>query len=259
MNKLGPSSDYIKTFFVGLMDGDGSIQVNHWRKSSLQFRMVIKLKNLPANSKMLMQISSVIGGWVRIESSGDFVLWVTDSKSHIYSLLSIFNQFPPLTTRLKCQLSFLTQCLTLNGTPHQNVNWYLQNRDLKFKHVMVTDSAQNLLKRNYIHAWISGFTEAEGCFTLRTASNGVMSFSISQKTDYELLLMLGLYFNTRNLPRLVNSKSGKAFFIFETASCSSLLLVCEHFRKYPLLGATLESFNLFATTFFKLINPLKRA
>jgi hypothetical protein len=27
-------------FWVGLMDGDGSIQVNHWRNQSLQYRLV---------------------------------------------------------------------------------------------------------------------------------------------------------------------------------------------------------------------------
>jgi hypothetical protein len=37
--------DYIKKFWVGLMDGDGSIQVNHWRSRYLQYRLVIKLKN----------------------------------------------------------------------------------------------------------------------------------------------------------------------------------------------------------------------
>jgi hypothetical protein len=36
-------------FWVGLMDGDGSIQVNHWRNKVLQFRFIIKLKNKPAN------------------------------------------------------------------------------------------------------------------------------------------------------------------------------------------------------------------
>ena len=29
-------NEYIKMFWVGLMDGDGSIQVNHWRGQSLQ-------------------------------------------------------------------------------------------------------------------------------------------------------------------------------------------------------------------------------
>ena len=31
-DKISKDSDYIKKFWVGLMDGDGSIQVNHWKK-----------------------------------------------------------------------------------------------------------------------------------------------------------------------------------------------------------------------------------
>jgi hypothetical protein len=53
--------EYIKKFWVGLMDGDGSIQVNHWRSKSLQFRLVIKLSNLKSNYNMLIRISKVIG------------------------------------------------------------------------------------------------------------------------------------------------------------------------------------------------------
>ena len=48
------------------MDGDGSIQVNHWRKKNIQYRLVIKLKNLISNENMLKQIQEVIGGIVRI-------------------------------------------------------------------------------------------------------------------------------------------------------------------------------------------------
>jgi len=58
--------EYIKMFWVGLMEGDGSIQVNHCRKQSLQFRLVIKLSNLPSNYNMLVKIATVIGGSVRI-------------------------------------------------------------------------------------------------------------------------------------------------------------------------------------------------
>lgn len=31
------NKSYLKKFWVGLMDGDGSIQVNHWRKQNLQY------------------------------------------------------------------------------------------------------------------------------------------------------------------------------------------------------------------------------
>jgi hypothetical protein len=56
------------------MDGDGSIQVNHWRKKSLQFRLVIKLSNLKSNYNMLIEIAKVIGGTVRIISKGSDVI-----------------------------------------------------------------------------------------------------------------------------------------------------------------------------------------
>ena len=48
------------------MDGDGSIQVNHWRKQSLQYRLVIKLCNLSHNYDMLIKITKVIGGAIRV-------------------------------------------------------------------------------------------------------------------------------------------------------------------------------------------------
>lgn len=59
-------NEYIKMFWVGLMDGDGSIQVNHWRKKNLQYRLIIKLSNLESNYNMLILIAKVIGGTVRI-------------------------------------------------------------------------------------------------------------------------------------------------------------------------------------------------
>ena len=58
--------EYLKKFWVGLMDGDGSIQVNHWRKKNLQFRLVIKLKNCVSNIIMLKNIQKAVGGYITI-------------------------------------------------------------------------------------------------------------------------------------------------------------------------------------------------
>ena len=65
---------HLPPFWVGLMDGDGSIQVNHWRKKNLQYRMVIKLSNLESNVKMLMLIKQHFKGHVRISKNRQFVL-----------------------------------------------------------------------------------------------------------------------------------------------------------------------------------------
>jgi len=56
------------------MDGDGSIQVNHLRKKSLQYRLILKLSNLESNYNMLIEIAKVIGGTVQIVGKGKYVI-----------------------------------------------------------------------------------------------------------------------------------------------------------------------------------------
>jgi hypothetical protein len=56
------------------MDGDGSIQVNHLDKISLQYRFVIKLSNLISNYNMLVKIAKVIGGNVKITGKNKDVI-----------------------------------------------------------------------------------------------------------------------------------------------------------------------------------------
>lgn len=72
--KKKDKEEYYKKFWVGLMDGDGSIQVNHWRKKHLQFRFVIKLKNTPANVQMLTSLKNrLLVGYVKVCSKKTFV------------------------------------------------------------------------------------------------------------------------------------------------------------------------------------------
>lgn len=40
-------------FTLGLLMGDVSFQINHWKKKYLQYRIIIKLKNNYENIKML--------------------------------------------------------------------------------------------------------------------------------------------------------------------------------------------------------------
>jgi hypothetical protein len=56
------------------MDGDGSIQVNHWREKFLQYRLIIKLPYLDSNYNMLIEIAKVIGGTVGITNKGKDVI-----------------------------------------------------------------------------------------------------------------------------------------------------------------------------------------
>jgi cytochrome c oxidase subunit 1 len=68
------SLDQCGAFVVGLIDGDGSLQVNHWRNQILQFRLVVKLSDKPLNYEMLCKIASIYGGNVRQVVKGGYVI-----------------------------------------------------------------------------------------------------------------------------------------------------------------------------------------
>nr|YP_001315142.1 putative site-specific DNA endonuclease [Chlorokybus atmophyticus]ABO15143.1 putative site-specific DNA endonuclease [Chlorokybus atmophyticus] len=222
------------------MDGDGSIQVNHWKKRSLQYRLVIKLKNTEVNGLMLKEISDVVGGHVR-QIKG-FVLWVENHKAQIQKIISIFEIYPPLTTRLQCQLIYLKRFLhcasgfprflikdrkkglpqskgnslfltkTVSDKKKDNdlirVESYLKERPFKYDNVLLlrhSMAKENLLRRSYFKEWLSGFIEAKGCFSIR--KSGDSSFSISQKTDYYLLENIRNYFGAVNMVRILKEKT----------------------------------------------------
>lgn len=243
--------NYIKQFWVGLMDGDGSIQVNHWRLKNLQFRLIIKLKNLESNKNMLITIAKVIGGIVRIEKKDKFVIWVVDNKKDIENIIKIFDKYLLLTSRRNCQLIFLKKCLSLTNdllykTSKDIVEYYLTNRNNKFDlqleliknfNNLYVDNKNNLL--HYFSLWLSGFIEAEGSFSIRKKNNH--SFSISQKYDKYILEIIKNYFNATNIVRELTLN----FYLIEIYKHTTLINIIDNINKNLLLGNKKDQFNKF--------------
>ena len=200
-NNYFNENDYIKMFWVGLMDGDGSIQVNHWRKQSLQYRLVIKLSNLISNYNMLIKIAKVVGGSVKITGKGKDVIWIVNKKETIQEIIKIFDIYPLLTSKKICQLKFLKECILINS-----VNWYLLNRNNKYNNQQsIINSDIFGVKKgiitlpNYFKGWFSGLVEAEGCFSNRKKNNH--SFSIGQNDDIYLINIIKKYLGATNIVR----------------------------------------------------------
>lgn len=242
------NDEYIKMFWVGLMDGDGSIQVNHWNKKSLQYRLVIKLSNIPLNYTMLTKIEKVIGGIVKVTGKGKDIIWVVNNKKTIQEIIKIFDLYPPLTSKKICQLKFLRKCLQENS-----VYFYLLNRNFKYKDQLniinsnnFFDSEKNsLLLPTYFNSWLSGFIEAEGCFSIRKSNNH--SFSIGQKDDLYLITAIKQFLCSNNTIR--NTK--RNFYSIEIYKKETLTKIINHFNKYPLLGEKAASLNKFNQKFKK--------
>lgn len=249
------NDDYIKKFWVGLLDGDGSIQVNHWRSTNLQYRLIIKLKNNRGNYNMLLLIQKVIGGNVKLTKGDQFVLWVVNDKKEIIKIIKIFDKNPLLTSNKIAQLEFLKENIKRN-----DINWYLLNRNNKYDNQernqkIISDYLKTFDKNKdytYFDAWFSGFFEAEGCFSIRQNSNH--SFSISQNNDKYLLEFIKNYFNIANSIRVIKNKkveNKNIFYILEAYKKDTLLNIINHFDNNPLLGNKYESLKKLSLIFNK--------
>lgn len=241
------NNEYIKIFWVGLMDGDGSIQVNHWRYQSLQYRLVIKLSNIISNYNMLIKIAKVIKGNVRVTGKGKEIIWVVNDKETIKEIIKIFEIYPLLTSKKICQLEFLKKCLSKNS-----IDWYLSNRNFKYANqIVIIKSDLFGLERNsfflpnYFKEWLSGFIEAEGCFSIRKNNNH--SFSIGQNFDIYLINVIKQYFEIQNLVR----NPYPNFFSIEVYKKEILNKIIDHCYSYPLLGEKAETLKKFNRIFNK--------
>jgi len=66
---------YIEQFFVGLLEGDGTItsNLNSNKSNSIIIRIEISLKNMPENVTMLKKIKQTVGGRVVVERNNGYV------------------------------------------------------------------------------------------------------------------------------------------------------------------------------------------
>ena len=227
-------NNYIKMFWVGLMDGKGSIQVNHWRNKSLQYRLVIKMSNVKSSYDMLIKIAQIIGGVVIITNKGRDVIWVVNKKQEVEEIIKIYYIYPPLTSKIIRQLAFLKTCL--NET---SIKAYFLNRNLKYQKTLnIVNYNIDFKIPSYFKAWLSGFIEAEGYFSIRNTNNH--SFSIGQNNDFYLVNAIKLYFDVTNKVR-----NHEKFYFIEIYKKHTLLKVVAHCFNYPLLGEKMESLQKF--------------
>jgi hypothetical protein len=237
-NNNSINAEYIKIFWVGLMDGDGSIEINHWKMKSLQYRLIIKLKNLKTNYTMLITIAKVIGGTVIILNNNKQVIWVMDKKESIVNVLNIFSIYPPLTSRLICQLNFLKVCLRDNSMDN-----FLMNRNLKYSNQsnIIKECKITYVAPNYFSSWLSGFIEAKGSFLI----NKNNTFWIEHNNDFYIMQAIKLFFNLNVIVKNPN----KNFYSIEIYKKETLNRIINHCINYPLLGEKSQSLDKFIKAF----------
>ena len=231
MDKSNKSINIIKAyeqFFLGLLEGDGSIQVNHWKKRSLQFRIIIKLKYTNANYAMCSEIRQQLG-IMNIHIRRGFVIMVEDHYVRLRSIMAIIDKYGLLLTHRRKQYAFFKYCYN-NKITYSEYAYIKKLKHSWFGFNSINDySSDLLLQLSHWPNWLIGFTEAEGCFCIR--SNGSHSFSISQKGGYEVLTAIKKSFK---IPNKVRSTS--QLYFLETYAGSILQNICYFYSSPNVIG-----------------------
>ena len=239
---------YIEQFFLGLLEGDGTItsNLNSNKSNSIIVRIVISLKNIPENLIMLNKIKNVVGGRVVIERKEQYVTWIASNKNDLAKVFVILAKYPLLTARKQCQLEFVKDCLL-----EKDMENFLVNRNRKYsnKKLLLLELSKQEAPL-YFAPWLSGFIEAEGNFSLVFNEKGYLrksAFTIGQNDELHILTWISKYFNSKTaiLKDKPKANGNFEYYRLHLYNAESRKLLFEHFNKYPLLGYKKVSYSKF--------------
>lgn len=237
------NKEQLYQYFIGLLEGDGTITVDLIRNKIFRIRIVISLKNHPLNINMLNLMNLYIGG--RFIISKKYVTLAFYSKKDIYFIFSLIKKYPFLTSSKICQLDFAYKCLN----NEIKVEEFIIKRNQKYlnQNTIIKDHSQifsNSLPI-YFPIWLSGFIEAEGNFSLLRLKTGGINkhqFNIGQNDDYYILDMIKIYFEVKPCYHKIIKDKNKNHFRISIGGPISKNLIYKHFNKYPLLGEKFISY-----------------
>lgn len=183
-------------WLAGLIDGDGSLLVN--KNKALTCEITVHERDV----KALFKIKEKYHGSVLKRSNVKAYRWRVSKKWIIYKLYSDLNG-KLITDRKIKQMKKFSSILNIEPIIVEDYHFYMNT------------------------AWLSGFIDADGCFTIR--NNYTLTISISQKTA-------GILYSIKeklNCGNVYFDKSGNTFnyAITDLKGIKKLLLYLE---KYPL-------------------------
>lgn len=140
------------TWFIGFAEGDGAIQTYDKGK---RVRFVLTQKESDILHKIQFKLNiGVVKHFPQGKSgkNNDFYRWIVDNPSHILLLAFLFNGNLAFNHRIE-QLAFWVYAL----------NNRFGSETIKLNNIPVSFNLKD--------SWLSGFTDAEGCFNISITAN----------------------------------------------------------------------------------------
>jgi hypothetical protein len=230
------------TWFIGFVEGDGAIQTF---ANNTRVRFVLTQKE----SNILYYIHKILGiGYVKHFPQGtsgnknDFYRLIVDNQSQILLLAFLFNGNLVLTHRIK-QLSLWINVL--------NKKFVLASENT----IIFIEKAVSITLQD---AWLSGFTDAEGCFNVSITSNAryalghviKMRFILDQK-DEAILNIIKDLFGFGKVTLISNTVDT---YRYTATGFKNMNDIITYFNKYQLLTKKALSYDNWLLVYNIIIN-----
>lgn len=242
---FGKDAQYISdnwlTWFIGFVEGDGAIQTY---ANGRRVRFVLTQKE----SAILYYIHNTLGiGTVKHFPQGtsgnknDFYRWSVDKTSHILLLAFLFNGNLAISHRIQ-QLTLWIKAL----------NYSFGANTIKL--------INNAVRVTLEDAWLSGFTDAQGCFNVSITSNTryalghviKIRYILDKKDDYILQIIRDLF----GFGKVTLRSATNGVYRYTATGFKSMNDVIYYFKVFPLLTKKALSFKKWSTIHYIVCNKL---
>ena len=233
--KTAKYNTHFAQYITGLIEGDGTIHVPKTERSikgTLNYpsiQIVFHLKDLP----LALLIQKELGhGSLSKKKGANAYIYTVNNLDGLMLLVSLLNGNMK-TNKIEVL--------------HKLIDWYNEYRNTSFeKKGLNTDSLTS-------NAWLSGFIEADGHFSLRSTESGKYpkiecKFELSQRRKDQnerdnLFFLNEIAICFESLVKLIRNDSNNPQYRVRTTNLKGNLSVINYLTKYPLFGTKYSDYK----------------
>jgi len=214
-------------WFVGFFEGDGSLTLNN--RNEITFVVTQATEDV----QILVYIQEQLGFGTVIKQGSRTSRYVINNLEDLYKILLILNGNIVLPSRQK-RFTQILEVFNVKVT-----------KNIKKKKIDRIEAISSKIVPTQKDAWLSGFTDAEGCFTvsfLRGTSTYRIRYIVSQKGTENLpvLSSLILFFQTGS----IEAHSQKQNYSFIVNGYKNCFRIFDYFERFQLKTKKHKSYIL---------------
>ncbi len=257
LNHLLNISEDWYTWFIGFVEGDGAI-LTYNNGKTVRFVLTQKEDAILYHIYNTLKIGSV--KCFKSNNNNTYYRLIISNPSEILILTYLFNGNLVLDNRIKQLSSWINYYNNYSNNKYKflNKSYISNNISEQYLENIKLININNIITLN--DSWISGFTDAEGCFNVTITHNKRYKLNkvirlryILDQKDEIILNKIKLLFNIGKVT--YRSKTNNVY-RYTVTGFNSMFIIKEYFDRYPLKTKKLISYNKFINILIKINNKL---